>query len=199
MTVVWIVIAIVVVLFLVLTAWRIAARRRTGLLQESFGTEYDRTVESEGSRRKAESELEARQEQREQLDIRPLPAASRARYLESWRHVQGQFVDEPKLAVGGAESLIQSVLSERGYPVEDFEQRSALISVDHPDIVEHYREGTRLASSTGEGDATESLRQAMQHYRILFDQLVEPDADQPVARDDSASDSTDVAETRTAR
>lgn len=188
MTVVWIVIAVVVVLFLVLTAWRIAARRRTGQLQERFGTEYGRTVESVGSRRKAESELEAREEQRDQLDIRPLPAASRARYLESWRTIQAQFVDEPKLAVGGAESLIKSVMSERGYPVEDFEQRSALLSVDHPDVVEHYREGTRLANADGEGDATESRRQAMQHYRILFEQLVEPDADQPLGREDGSAE-----------
>ncbi len=185
MTVVWIVIAIVVVLFLVLTAWRLVAKRRTGHLQERFGSEYGRTVESAGSRRKAESELEAREDRREQLDIRPLPRASRERYLESWRHVQAQFVDEPKLAVASADSLIQSVMSERGYPVDDFEQRAADISVDHPDVVEHYREGARLASGAGDGgDETESLRQAMQHYRTLFEQLVEDSADAPIGRDD---------------
>lgn len=185
MTVVWIVIAIVVVLFLVVTAWRLAAKRRTGHLQGRFGAEYERTLESEGSRRRAESELEAREDQREKLDIRPLPQASRERYLESWRHVQAQFVDEPKLAVAGAESLIQSVMRERGYPVEDFDQRAAVISVDHPDVVEHYREGARLANAGAEdGDQTESLRQGMQHYRTLFEQLVEVDADQPLGRDD---------------
>ena len=186
MTVVWIVIAIAVVLLLVLTAWRLAAKRRTGHLQERFGTEYGRTVESAGSRRKAESELEARADQRDKLDIRPLPQASRERYLESWGHIQAQFVDEPKLAVAGAESLIQSVLRERGYPVDDFEQRAAVISVDHPDVVEHYREGARLANPGADdgGDQTESLRQAMQHYRTLFEQLVEADEDQPLGRDD---------------
>jgi hypothetical protein len=98
--------------------------------------------------------------------------------------VQAQFVDDPRTAVASADSLIQSVMAERGYPVEDFEQRSADVSVDHPQVVENYRQGHRLAqASAGGSDSTEDLRQAMRHYRSLFDELLEPDADEPMTRD----------------
>lgn len=184
---IWIVIAVVVVALVAAAVWRSLARSRTGRLQSRFGPEYDRAVDAAGNRRRAEAELEAREERRQGLDIRPLPQASRDRYLESWGAIQAQFVDEPQLAVAGAESLIKSVMSERGYPVDDFEQRAADVSVDHPDVVEHYREGNRLAHADAgaEGESTEALRQAMRHYRTLFEQLVEADgdADRPLARD----------------
>jgi FtsZ-interacting cell division protein ZipA len=188
---IWVVIVAIVVALLVVAFWRGQTRRRTGKLQEQFGREYDRTVETAGNRRRAEAELEERQERRERLDIRPLPQAARDSYLESWRGIQAQFVDEPQLAVESAERLIKSVMNDRGYPVDDFDQRAADISVDHPDVVEHYREGNRLAhQDAGDGDSTEALRQAMRHYRTLFEQLVEADADRPLGRDAEATERT---------
>ena len=104
--------------------------------------------------------------------------------LQSWQTVQAQFVDDPRGAVASADSLIQSVMAERGYPVEDFDQRAADISVDHPQVVENYRHGHRLAQASANGsDSTEDFRQAMRHYRALFDELVEPTADQPTTRE----------------
>jgi FtsZ-interacting cell division protein ZipA len=173
---VWVLIIVVAIIVIALVAQGIRANRRTARLQQQFGPEYDRTVESADSRRSAESDLSAREERRSGLDIRPLSQASRNRALDAWSHVQSQFVDDPRSAVTSADSLIRAVMAERGYPVEDFDQRAADVSVDHPRVVENYREGHRLASASaqGVGDSTEALRQAMRHYRALFDELVEP-------------------------
>ena len=181
---VWVLIAVGVVVVLGVLAWNALARRRTSRLQDRFGPEYDRMVGTAENKREAESDLAARQERRAQLDIRPLSQAARARYIENWQVVQAQFVDDPSVAVASADSLIQSVMSERGYPVEDFEQRAADVSVDHPQVVENYRDGHRLAeASAGGTGSTERLRQAMRHYRALFEELVEADADQPLRRE----------------
>ena len=185
---VWVLIAVAVVAVLALVVWQAVARRRTGQLQQQFGPEYDRTVGTAQSKRDAEAELQAREERRQQLEIRPLSQAARDRYLEGWQTVQAQFVDDPRSAVASADSLIQSVMEERGYPVVDFEQRSADISVDHPQVVENYRQGHRLAqASASDSDSTEDLRQAMRNYRALFDELVEPAADEPIAREQEAN------------
>lgn len=181
---VWVVIALAVVAVLAIVVWQALTRRRTDRLQKRFGPEYDRTVGTAESKREAEAELQAREERRRELEIRPLPQAARYRYLEAWQAVQSQFVDDPSAAVARADELIQSVMSESGYPVEDFEQRAADVSVDHPQVVENYREGHRLArSSANGGGSTEDLRQAMRRYRALFDDLVEPGADDPTARE----------------
>jgi hypothetical protein len=181
---VWVLIAIAVVVVLAVVLWQALARRRTGRLQQQFGPEYDRTVGSADSKRDAEAELQAREERRQQLEIRPLSQAARDRYAQSWQSVQAQFVDDPRGAVAAADSLIQSVMAERGYPIEDFEHRAADVSVDHPQVVENYRHGHQLAqASAGGSDSTEDLRQAMRHYRALFEELVEPAADQPSARE----------------
>lgn len=178
----WILIALGVLVVAGAVAWQVTAKRRTSRLQETFGTEYDRVSAQTESRKDAESELVERQERREQLNIRPLPEASRERYVVAWKDVQAQFVDEPIEAVQAADLLIQSVMEERGYPVEDFEQRAADVSVDHPEVVENYREGHRLAEATGNGGvSTEDLRRAMQHYRSLFEELVEPVSQQTAA------------------
>ena len=183
---VWVLIGIGVVVLLAVLAWQALDRRRTSRLRGRFGPEYDRAVGTSESRREAESDLAAREERRERLEIRPLSAAACARYVESWQVVQAQFVDNPSTAVASADSLIESVMAERGYPVENFEQRAADVSVDHPQVVENYRKGHRLAKASADGNgSTESLRQAMRHYRALFDELVEPDADQPLQRDRS--------------
>jgi hypothetical protein len=181
---VWVLVAVGVVVVLGVVTWNALARRRTSRLQDRFGPEYDRMVGTAENKRDAESDLAARQERRAQLDIRPLSQAACARYIENWQVVQAQFVDDPSAAVASADSLIQSVMSERGYPVEDFEQRAADVSVDHPQVVENYRDGHRLAeASAGGTGSTESLRQAMRHYRVLFEELVEADADQPLRRE----------------
>ena len=179
---VWVLIAVGVVAVFAVVLWKALARRRTGKLQQQFGPEYDRAVTGAESRRDAEDELQAREDRRRRLDVRPLTQAARDRYLETWRMTQAQFVDDPRAAVAAADILCQSVMSERGYPVEDFEQRAADVSVDHPHVVENYREGHRLAQASAGGDnSTETLRRAMQHYRALFDELVEPAADEPTA------------------
>ena len=186
---IWVLIAVGVVAVLAIVAWQALARRRTGRLQKQFGPEYDRALESTDDKRQAEAELQAREERRERLDIRPLSQSARVRYVEMWRVTQAQFVDDPKTAVASADSLIQSVMFDRGYPVEDFDQRAADVSVDHPQVVENYREGHRLAqASAGGDDSTEDLRQAMKHYRALFDELVEPDADEPTAGERASAD-----------
>jgi len=176
----WALVAVGVIIVVALVVWQGLNAKRTRTLQQRFGPEYDRTVERADDRREAESDLAARAKRRDELDIRPLPTASRDRYLEEWQHVQARFVDDPRGAVQEADTLIQSVMRERGYPVDDFEQRAADISVDHPQVVENYRSGHRLAS----GD-TEQQRQAMVHYRALFDELVEDTSDRPLSRDDA--------------
>jgi hypothetical protein len=181
---VWILIAAAAVLVIAVLAWTMVKQRRTKQLQGQFGPEYDRTVESAESKKAAEAELAERKERREQLQVRPLSTTARDRYTFQWRTVQAQFVDSPGAAVTSADELIQAVMADRGYPVEDFDRRAADISVDHPQVVENYRQGHRLAEKNAGGDgSTEDLRQAMQHYRALFDELVDADADAPTTRD----------------
>ena len=197
---VWVLIAVVVVAVLAVVVWQAMARKKTGHLQDRFGPEYDRTVGKAESKRDAESELEAREERRQQLEIRPLSEAARERYLDRWQAVQAQFVDDPRTAVASADSLIQSVMEERGYPVEDFEQRAADVSVDHPHVVENYRQGHNLAKASADGsDSTENLRQAMRHFRALFEELVEPPADQPIGREQGDIERTATADTTARR
>lgn len=189
---VWVLIAIAVVAILAVVVWQALTRRPTGRLQQQFGPEYERTIGKTDSKRDAEAELQAREDRRQQIEVRPLSLAARDRYLQSWRTVQAQFVDDPRGAVASADSLIQSVMAERGYPVEDFDQRAADISVDHPQMVENYRHGHRLAQASANGsDSTEDLRQAMRHYH--FDELLEPAADQPTTREHlNTEQATDV-------
>jgi FtsZ-interacting cell division protein ZipA len=175
-TVLVIVIVAVVVLAAIIgfIAWSAARKRRTAELKDRFGPEYDRTVERADDSRAAEADLEARRERREELDIRPLTPASRDRYLTGWREVQARFVDSPQIAVQQADELVIQVMRERGYPVDDFEQRAADISVDHPHLVEDYRQAHRVSVSNDRGQAeTEDLRRAMVHYRNLFEDLLE--------------------------
>ena len=178
---VWILIIAAIILVVLMIAFGATRRRqRTTQLREGFGPEYDRTVEDAGSRRRAESELAERQERREQLDIRPLTPAARDRYMDRWRDTQTHFAHttlrghQLAFSVGGADSLVQEVMRERGYPTDDFEQRAADISVDHPHIVEHYRAAHDISQSHERGEAsTEDLRQSLVHYRALFEELLE--------------------------
>src|SRR5512142_2160914 len=118
---VWVLIALAVVAVIAVVVWQALARRRTGRLQQQFGPEYERALGTTDSKQEAEAELQAREERRRQLEVRPLPQASRDRYLQNWQSVQAQFVDDPRGAVASADSLIESVMAERGYPIEDFD------------------------------------------------------------------------------
>jgi hypothetical protein len=181
----WVLIGVAILVVLAAIVWRSLAARRTHHLQNRFGSEYDRTAEELGGRRQADAELSAREERREQLTIRPLPAEARQRYAGQWRAIQAQFVDSPAAAVAAADGLVTSVMSDRGYPTDDFEQRAADVSVDHPHVVQNYREARDISRASDRGDATtEDLRQAMQNYRALFDDLLGDDAaDQPLGRE----------------
>lgn len=180
---VWIVIAVAAIVVIGLLAWAATRKRRTDQLRDRFGPEYERTVGEAGDRRAAESELLDRQKRREELDVRPLQPAARERYTASWQETQRRFVDAPADAVREADALVNQVMRERGYPIDDFEQRAADISVDHPHLVENYRSARGIAERSGSGKAsTEDLRQALVHYRALFDELLEPNgSDQGVS------------------
>ena len=174
----WILIVVAAVVLIAIIAWVAARSRRSKQLQEGFGPEYERTVERSGDRRAAESELEARRERREELDIRALQPAARERYVSAWHQTQARFVDAPADALTEADSLVTSVMAERGYPMEDFDQRSADVSVDHPTVVENYRAAHAISTASGRGQAsTEDMRQAMVHYRALFEELVDGGTD----------------------
>jgi hypothetical protein len=149
-------------------------KRRTAKLRSQFGgPEYTRAVREGGNQRRAENSLEKRAERVESFHIRALTPADHARFMESWRKIQGRFVDSPGGAVTEADHLLGDVMSLRGYPVSEFEQRAADISVDHPLVMENYRAGHGIAVRHTLGQAsTEELRQAMINYRTLFEDLV---------------------------
>jgi hypothetical protein len=171
-TIGWIVVAIVVVAVIVgALLW--SRRARSEHLRDQFGPEYERAVEAKGDRAKAEADLAEREKRVKKLDIRPLEAAERREFTQRWDDVQARFVDDPARAVSFADALIGDVLKARGYPVNDFDQRAGDISVDHPIVVEHYHKAHDIALRHERGEAsTEDLRQAMIHYRALFDNLV---------------------------
>ena len=167
-------IAVTVMVAAGIAIWFFIRKRRTERLRTQFGgTEYTRAVKEGGGRRQAEAVLDKRAERVEGLHIRPLGPGDRARFVESWRRVQARFVDGPGGAVTEADQLLGDVMSTRGYPVGDFEQRAADISVDHPSVLENFRAAHEIAVRQTRGQAsTEELRQAMIHYRTLFEELV---------------------------
>ena len=169
-TIVVVVIAAVIVLAL------LAVNQRSKRLRERFGPEYSRTVEETGSRMRAEAKLQKLQKRVEDFRITPLSSESRARFVAGWHKIQSRFVDDPRSALTEADKLIQEIMTARGYPVTEFEQRAADISVDHALVVEQYRAGHEISLRHAQGRATtEDMRQAMIHYRTLFAEL----ADEP--------------------
>jgi hypothetical protein len=175
---IWVVIIAVAVLVVGAAAWALGSQRRTKHLKDRFGPEYDRTARQADGRREAEAELASREHRREQLDIRPLPEPERERYASRWQDVQAAFVDAPENAIEQADELVNQVMSDRGYPMGDFDQRAADISVDHPVVVENYRSAHRVYVSVKQGKATtEAERQAMRDYRSLFEELLHPAGD----------------------
>ena len=175
-----ILIVIVVVVVVAVLALAVAQRRRTDALRTRFGPEYTRTVEQTGNRGRAEAELENRAQRVSELRIRTLDPDERSAFASSWRGVQARFVDDPLGAVEEADGLVIQVMEARGYPVSDFDQRAADISVHHAQVVDHYRVAHRIATTdwTGMPD-TEQLRQAMVHYRALFSDLLDATPDAP--------------------
>jgi hypothetical protein len=198
---VWVLVVLVVLAVVAAVAWTVMQSRRRAALQSRFGPEYDRAVAQSGDRRAAESQLAELADRRDQLDVRDLDPEVRSRYDAQWAGVQARFVDEPGQAVADADGLVTAVMRDRGYPVEDFSERAAMLSTDHADVVEHYRaahDAHARHMQSGAAD-TEDLRQAFVHYRSLYGALTgsadgsadaevrratdEPYADQPYVVD----------------
>lgn len=170
----WVVIIAAALIVIAAAAWSLLRTQRSRELRGKFGPEYDRVAADAPSKRQAEAELKSRAQRHEEFDLRPLDPRDRDEYLKRWQDVQAQFVDDPDAAVQNADELIQDVMRRRGYPVDDFDTRASDLSVDHPDVVENYRAAHGIAVARERGKAgTDELRRAIQHYRSLFDALVE--------------------------
>lgn len=171
-----VVIVLIVATVIIIAAFimMITRKRRSQRLRQQFGPEYDRVVRRQGNAEKAERVLQFRHKHREKLKVRPLSPTDRCSFRYRWNEVQSRFVDDPKGAVTTAESLVTDLMQARGYPIADFEQQAADISVDHPIVVENYRAARDIAMRHGRGQAsTEDLRNAMVHYRALFQELLD--------------------------
>jgi hypothetical protein len=169
------IIAVIVVAILIVVAIAvIVAQRRKAALRERFGGEYERAVRERGSEKEAQALLQERQRRVEKFHLKNLDPADRQRYAERWRTVQSRFVDDPRGAVIDADDSVASLMGARGYPMADFDQRAADLSVDHANVVDHYRAAHQIALRHRQGQATtEELRQAMIHYRSLFEDLLD--------------------------
>jgi hypothetical protein len=167
--------AVAILVIAVLARVYVRKRRSTTAdLRQKFGPEYERAVLAHGSERQAEAKLADREKRVGQLNIRDLDPMERERFSKRWESVQSRFVDSPKGAVTEADDLVFSLMKTRGYPVSDFDQRAADISVVHPRVVENYRSAHEIALRVGKDAATtEDLRTAMIHYRSLFEELVQ--------------------------
>lgn len=182
-------IAVIIIIILIAVAaaaaWYLMRRQA---LRSRFGPEYDRVLSEQESVVAAERELRSRQRRHAQLELRELAPESRQRYAEAWRDVQAQFVDEPNEAVGAADELVTQLITERGYPTQDYEDQLAHLSVEHARTLDHYREAHDIYLRHERGEATtEELRLALVHYRALFADLLGED---PVS-DRRGPDSTD--------
>lgn len=188
-----IVLAVALVAALGVAMWLYMQKQRSASLQNRFGPEYDRTLSERGDASEAERELKQRAERVEQLHIRHLDHDERAAFAARWQAAQAQFVDDPDGATQQADTLVGEVMAKRGYPVGDFEQRAADVSVNHPRVVEHYRAAHTIALRNAGADHdsdTEELRQALVHYRALFEDLL---------GEDTATDGPSTQHTRAER
>jgi hypothetical protein len=166
-------IVVVIVAFVAVVAFALIVKnQRSQKLKARYGPEYQRTLQETGSKTQAEAALERRQKRVERFHITPLSPEARANFGTAWQRIQAQFVDDPKAALSEADRLIQEIMSTRGYPVADFDQRAADLSVDHAVVVDNYRAGHDISVRHAQGRAsTEDMRQAMIHYRALFVEL----------------------------
>jgi hypothetical protein len=174
------IVLVVAVVAILIAAFAFMRMQRSRDLRSRFGPEYERAVEETGARHRAEAALAEREKRVKRLDIRPLSQGEIDGFVKSWRGVQAEFVDDPRNSIGRADDLIGDLMAARGYPVSDFDQRAADLSVDHGPLVHNYRIAHEVAVRHARGEAgTEDLRQAMIHYRELFEDLIdEPRADQ---------------------
>ncbi len=170
--IVLIVIIVLLVLALAAAGLVISRRRRSEQLQEHYGSEYGRTLEETGNKRDAEARLAERAKRHRNLDVRDLTPEERERYAASWNGIQQDFVDDPGRAVHAADDLVGDIMRTRGYPVDDFEQRAEDISVEHPDVVQHYREA-RAVRDEGDSADTDRQRHAITSYRPLVESLLD--------------------------
>jgi len=172
-TIAFVILAIVIVA-IALGAFFYLRLRRSETLRKQFGPEYKRAIDQYGDQRKAEAELAEREKRVRKLDIRGLTTDEQNRFSDNWKKTQAHFVDAPSPAVSEADGLVKELMLARRYPVGEFEQRTADISVDHPNVVNNYRAAHEIAQRNKSGKATtEDLRQAMVHYRSLFEELLE--------------------------
>lgn len=168
-----VVLIVLIALVLAVAGFLTTRQRRTKGLQERFGPEYERTVQQTDNRRDAERELRERAAKRDELDIRELDPVRREAFAGRWRQAQEEFVDRPGAAVSQAQTLVTEVMRERGYPVDDHEEATRVVSVDHSDVMDQYRSARDISQRQEHGQAsTEELRQAMVHYRALFGRLL---------------------------
>jgi FtsZ-interacting cell division protein ZipA len=181
-----IIVAVVIIVAIGMVAFRVSQKRRTEALREKFGPEYDRKVDQADDKRKAESELREREKRHSKLDIRPLKPEQRSEFQNRWAAVQGEFVDDPADAVRDADKLVVEVMSARGYPVDDFDQRADDLSVEHPEVTQYYRKARQISTANQRGEAdTEQLRRAVTSFRALIDALLDDsDSGHGTDRDD---------------
>jgi hypothetical protein len=184
----WLLVALIIVVVLVIALVAIPQMRSRSLKQR-FGPEYERLVDEEGDRRSAEAEMRGRVKRRDTLDIRDLDPAARDAYAEQWLQVQQRFIDEPEQTVAEADGLVQTVMRERGYPVDEFDERVEMMSVDHPQLVDNYRTAHAIQLRSERQDAsTDDLREAFQRYRALFSELLADGVSEAEHRDRDVHD-----------
>ena len=183
-TLLMVVVAVIVIGVVIFALMMTGRKHRTEGLKEQFGPEYDHAVNEYGGPQQAEEQLTARQKRVEAFDIHPLAAGERDRFADQWKQTQAEFVDAPDKAVAKADRLVKQVMQQRGYPVGDFEQQAADVSVGHSDVVTHYRTAHDIALKQDTGQtSTEDLRQAMVHYRALFEDLLQVDTAEKINKD----------------
>ena len=167
-------VVVAAVVIIVVAALLVMRKRKSDQLKQRFGSEYDRLAQQDGGARHAEDVLAEREKRVEKFPIRPLPAGDRERYTQEWGVVQKRFVDDPAAAVTEADKLVTTVMGARGYPMVDFEQRAADVSVNYPGVVQNYRSAREIVVRHGKGQSTtEDLRQAMVYFRSLFEELLD--------------------------
>lgn len=172
---------VVVVVAAIVVLWFGYASRKRAQLRARFGPEYDRTLKDVGDARKADALLDARAKRVSRYTIRPLSREEHERFLTAWERLQARFVDDPAGAVAEADVLVADLMDTRGYPMSDFDHRVEDVSVDHPEVVQHYREAHAIAVNHARGGtSTEELRKAIVHYRAIFDDLL--DVHEPVRK-----------------
>ncbi|HEX6087447.1 MAG TPA: hypothetical protein VF266_23140 [Thermoanaerobaculia bacterium] len=170
---VWIALGVLALLLVVGLVARAASRSRSEKLREKFGNEYDHALSTHGNRKRAEQDLVERAEQVKKYNIVPLQANDRERFRRDWQKVETHFLERPTTAVVEADELVADIMRTRGYPMGDFDRHAADLSVTHPRIIDHYRAGHKVIDGTPGSASTEDLRQAMLHYRALFDELID--------------------------